>query len=322
MTHISRILLVDDSEDGREIGVAVLAEGDFDQIDAADSAEQAYAMLELEQDDPELPPTYDLILLDIVMPQVDGIEACARIRTTRRYRDVPILMLSRLADIEILNQAFVAGANDYVTKPIKQIELLSRVRSALRLKRELDRRKARETELRAQVRTARAGGGGYCIDDTVGLVDRHALDAHVRAIADGHEGAAVLVVSIDAYEDYVGARGEAEGDRLVKRLALTLGELPAPLGTTFGRYGPGLMMVVAPHAADRLEPLADEVVRAVDALRLPHGSSADNDNVRVRVATGAAQDEALLRLPSRLIDAIDNGPRQADGRIIRLGKDL
>ena len=89
----------------------------------------------------------DLILLDIVMPEIDGIEACARIRSDLRYADIPIIMVTSLGDMDSLANAFVAGANDYITKPVNRVELLARVRSALKLKAELERRQAREREL-------------------------------------------------------------------------------------------------------------------------------------------------------------------------------
>ena len=84
----------------------------------------------------------DLILLDIMMPEMDGIELCARIRGLDKWTDVPIIMLTSRKDMESLTEAFLAGANDYVTKPFERLELQARIRSSLRLKSELDRRQA------------------------------------------------------------------------------------------------------------------------------------------------------------------------------------
>jgi DNA-binding response OmpR family regulator len=77
-------------------------------------------------------PSVDVVLLDIVMPEMDGVEACARIRNDPRYADLPIIMVTALDDMNSLANAFVAGATDYVTKPVNRVELVARVRAALR----------------------------------------------------------------------------------------------------------------------------------------------------------------------------------------------
>jgi len=85
--------------------------------------------------------------MDIMMPDMDGVEACRRIKADRRYRDLPILMVTAMKAGAFLETAFAAGAVDYVTKPINRLELLTRITSALKLKREMDQRKAREEML-------------------------------------------------------------------------------------------------------------------------------------------------------------------------------
>ena len=83
----------------------------------------------------------DLILMDIRMPKMSGIEACKVIKANEFVGDVPVIMVTVHDDEEHLSNAFNAGAMDYVTKPVNRVELLSGVRSALELKREMDVRK-------------------------------------------------------------------------------------------------------------------------------------------------------------------------------------
>src|SRR5262245_27875140 len=85
--------------------------------------------------------------MDIRIPGMDGIAACRRIKAVPQLHDIPIIMVTSSDDTADLQLAFDAGAMDYLIKPPDEVELLARVRSALKLKHEMDRRKAREREL-------------------------------------------------------------------------------------------------------------------------------------------------------------------------------
>jgi CheY-like chemotaxis protein len=141
-----RILVVDDSEDARDLAEGTLLSGGYDDVVSAASGWEAFKVLDIGRNTDD-PPVVDIVLLDVVMPEMDGVEVCARIRNDQRYADLPIIMVTSVDDMDTLSNAFVAGANDYVTKPVNRMELIARVRAALRLKAELDRRQAREREL-------------------------------------------------------------------------------------------------------------------------------------------------------------------------------
>jgi len=93
----------------------------------------------------------DLILMDIQMPEMDGIEACSRIKSVEHLQDIPVIMVTGDASGESLQSAFEAGAMDYIIKPVRKTELFARVRSLLKLKHETDKRKARERELICEI---------------------------------------------------------------------------------------------------------------------------------------------------------------------------
>ena len=71
----------------------------------------------------------DLILLDVVMPVLGGIEACRRLRRTPETKDVPIIMVTTRSEIAHVEASFESGCNDYVTKPINGLELITKVRN-------------------------------------------------------------------------------------------------------------------------------------------------------------------------------------------------
>jgi len=140
------ILVVDDSPETRSELQSILEGAGYQQILLAESAQEAFQRLSLGNASAPA-EAVELVLMDIMMRDTDGVEACRRIKADKRYQDLPILMVTAIKAGAFLETAFAAGAVDYVTKPINRLELLTRLSSALKLTREMDRRKAREKEL-------------------------------------------------------------------------------------------------------------------------------------------------------------------------------
>jgi DNA-binding response OmpR family regulator len=112
----------------------------------ADSAEAAFGILGLDRAG-QRTEEIDLILMDIMLPGVDGLEACRRIKATEWLQDIPIIVITVKTDEKDLLTAFAAGAMDYIRKPVNPAELGARVSSALALREERTTRKTREQEL-------------------------------------------------------------------------------------------------------------------------------------------------------------------------------
>ena len=134
------ILIVDDSQHSRLLLTAFLKAAGYTEVPAAASAREAFECLGM-NDPVGSAAGVDLILMDITMPGMDGVEACRRIKATPCLQDIPIIMVTGHDEAKYLDQAFAAGAMDYITKPVNKSELQARVRSALNLKQEMDRRK-------------------------------------------------------------------------------------------------------------------------------------------------------------------------------------
>ncbi len=117
---MDRVLVVDDSPNIQKLITANLQSRGY-AVTAVDTGEDALRQY--------TPGEYDLIVLDLILPGVDGLEVCQQIR---QQSDVPIIVLSAREDEDLKVRALDAGADDYVTKPFSQEELLARVRAVMR----------------------------------------------------------------------------------------------------------------------------------------------------------------------------------------------
>jgi DNA-binding response OmpR family regulator len=121
---MKRILIVDDEMGARTLIGIMLDRGGFDVLKAADANE---ALNLLNSDKP------DLIILDIMMPGMDGFELCRKIRQRPELAETPVLILSTRGDSESVMRGMDAGATDYLPKPILHHDLVAKVRSLLNL---------------------------------------------------------------------------------------------------------------------------------------------------------------------------------------------
>jgi DNA-binding response OmpR family regulator len=123
------ILLIDDEESIFEVIEGLLYREGYNLI-YIDSGKEALNRID------EIQP--DVILLDLMMPEMDGIETCKLIKSNEGWRHIPIIMVTALSSKEDLARSLNAGADDFVSKPINSIELRARVRSMLRIKLQYD----------------------------------------------------------------------------------------------------------------------------------------------------------------------------------------
>jgi two-component system cell cycle response regulator len=131
----ARVLVVDDVELNVKLLEAKLSSEYFHVIPAYNGP----AALELAET--ELP---DIILLDVMMPRMDGFEVCRRLKANPRTTDIPVVMVTALSDIADRLRGLEAGADDFLTKPVNDIALFARVRSLVRLKRMMEELRLRE----------------------------------------------------------------------------------------------------------------------------------------------------------------------------------
>lgn len=125
----TKILVVDDEPDNFDVIEAFLQQQDY-VLYYAVNGKQALQYLELYQP--------DVILLDVMMPEVDGIEVCKTIKAMENWCMVPIIVVTALNSKEDLARCLAAGADDFISKPVNSVELQSRVHSMIRIKKQYD----------------------------------------------------------------------------------------------------------------------------------------------------------------------------------------
>ncbi|MFT5161964.1 MAG: putative two-component system response regulator [Alteromonadaceae bacterium] len=122
------VLIVDDVAENIQVAMNILQEDSY-EFSFATSGEEALELVDEESE-------FDLILLDIMMPGMDGFEVCKRLKADEQTRDIPIIFLTAKVDTETIAQGFSLGAVDFVAKPFHSTELLARVANHIDLHRE------------------------------------------------------------------------------------------------------------------------------------------------------------------------------------------
>ena len=307
-----RILVVDDSEEGRDVAEAMLLAAGYADVTTVGSAADAFAWLGMGGPTTDTPVAVDLVLLDIVMPEIDGIEACARIRNDPRYADVPIIMVTSLGDMDSLANAFVAGATDYINKPLNRVELLARVRSALKLKSELDRRQARERELLEFMSTWGDRRASHWIDDATGLFVGEVAEAYLMAAAsfpsDGDS--TVIALTVDRLDAYRKSQGEAVVAGIMAQVARAVRATVASVGVIAAAYRSGVIVLIVPELRSRPARELGEALRAsISGLAIRNAESIAADHVTASVAVVTGRVDGWIDRAHLLTRAISVLPR-------------
>ena len=307
------ILIVDDEAPIREMIVVALEMAGYECLEA-ENTQQAHAII--------VDRKPDLILLDINLPGKSGIDACQEISDHELFCDIPIIIISGADHLDGWEAAFTAGASDYNTKPPSHTELLARIRSALRLKTEMNQRKAREEDLLVLndrlAEVNRELERLSTTDSLTGLANRRSFNEFLSRewLREQREQKpfSVIMIDIDHFKKYNDAYGHLEGDVCLQKVSLALQRALCRAGALLARYGGEEFLCLLPetdHAGAEL--VAQHVLESIRAANIPHtGSEFQIVTVSIGLAcvpanTKESQTDWLKKADAALYEAKCNG---------------
>ncbi len=216
------ILIVDDSVVIRKTLTILLRKAGYEELVSLSSAAEARSYLEAQKEG-----EVELVLLDFQMPDETGLELLTQLKRDTRFRDIPFIMITAEKEETILEQAFSAGATDYISKPLRPIELAARVRSALNLSAEMNRRRTREKELveiTTQLKDANRKLEAISrLDGLTGVANRRMFDEKLqkewRRCARSGRPLSIIMIDIDHFKGFNDYYGHLEGDESLRSVA-------------------------------------------------------------------------------------------------------
>lgn len=261
-----RVILVVDDQPGNVFVLYEMLKADY-EVCVANSGEDALAFC--------ADRSPDLVLLDIMMPGMDGHEVCRRLKSDDAMRDIPVIFVTARNTPAEEGRALDEGGADFISKPFHETVVKARVRTQMLL--------------RAQSEALRSYAA---IDGLTGLANRRrfdeALDGEWRRAERDGSPLSLLLLDVDRFKAYNDAYGHQAGDFCLRVLASSIKPFARRPGDIVARYG-GEELAILLAGADELlaRRNADAVHAAIRGLALPHAGNADCGGL-VTVSIGVA----------------------------------
>ena len=226
----------------------------------------------------------DLILLDVVMPELDGFEVCRRLKADDRTAPIPVIFITAREDAEDETQGFDAGGVDYITKPAKPAIVRARVKTHLELKHARD--------LLAHM---------AMVDPLTGIPNRRRFDTTLQLewqrAARNERWLSLAILDVDYFKRFNDTYGHARGDDCLRAIAQTVSALARRPGELVARIGGEEFAVILPETDSRaMHDLMSALLGRVHDLSIDHAASDCAEKVTVSIG-------AVTLVPNR-----DEGP--------------
>ncbi len=264
------ILIVDDTDTNIEV-LSELLDNEYEIMVALDGA----FAIEIANDDKP-----DLILLDIMMPNMDGYEVCRVLKESDRTKDIPIIFITAKTDEESIEKAYDVGGIDYITKPFKPKELFARVKTQLKMQRLIHNFETAQEELKLLAST----------DPMTKLYNRRyfsKISEHIIDLAKRDKTlASVIMLDIDKFKNINDTYGHTIGDEVIVNLSVELQALTRN-SDIICRYGGEEFVILLPETGDKgALAIAEKIREKIEALSL---NIDEKESLKYTVSIGVSE---------------------------------
>ncbi len=254
----------------------------------------------------------DLILLDVMMPDMDGYEVCRRLKANAATRNVPIIFVTARSDAIDEESGLRLGAVDYIVKPFHLPIVTARVRNHLQLK--------QKTDLLESL---------AMLDGLTGIPNRRRFDQTLddewlRARRDGTP-IATIIADIDHFKEYNDHFGHAAGDHCLTKVAAALEKTLNRAGDLVARYGGEEFVAILPDTDEHgAREVAERFLKAIEALALPNPLSSVADHVTISIgfaSTTPRESHGAIALLEQADQRLYQAKALGKNRIVGSGND-
>ncbi|MBE9554311.1 MAG: diguanylate cyclase [Proteobacteria bacterium] len=245
----------------------------------------------------------DIVLLDIMMPDMDGYEICRRLKSESETREIPVIFITALDGEADEEKGLSYGAADYITKPFRPAIVRLRVRNHLQLKLQRDR-------LESLTMT----------DGMTEIANRRRFDQHLdeewRRCARMQIPLSAIMMDIDHFKAFNDNYGHTAGDDCIRDIARALTTVPTRAGDLVTRYGGEEFACLLPGTdAEGALTIAERLLDAVNDLAIPHAWSNVTSSVSISAGVGTVvptsdgDPEGLIRMADEMLYKAKNAGR-------------
>ena len=292
---LAKVLVVDDMPLNRKLQKTYLTEVGYQVVLAEDGIE---ALKRIREESP------DLILLDVMMPKMDGFQVCRHIKNNIRTRYTPVILVTALNEIEAKIKGIEAGADDFISKPFNKLELLARVKSLLRIKhlnKELQSKiylleKAQKKLKKLAITDGLTGVFNYRFFKDQLMKEVTRAERHNKQIS-------IIMLYIDYFKNYNDTHGHPAGDTVLKTIAKLLVKHIRNIDLAARYGGEEFALILVETNKDSAGFVANKLKRLIEDYKFKYESTQPNGKITISMGVATFPDNG--NSPDDLISLAD-----------------